>query len=149
MTSVRVRVRVSKVRRARIHARLFLAGHAQKVHLAEERLAEDKDPHDLLGRMRVWKVAAHHLLLVEIVHLPLVSEAQRLDRCAGLGGQGREEVVAMDVPPRTHALRGVPHAVGAKRARVRAREVRSEHGGVEVPDVLPALARIVPDARAL
>jgi len=57
----------------RIHTGLLLVGHAQKVHLAEERLAEDKDPHDVLGRMRVGKVAAVHLLLVEVMHLQLIS----------------------------------------------------------------------------
>ena len=135
------------------HTRLLLVGHTQKVHLAEERLAEDEDPHDVLRRMRVGEIAAHHLLFIEVVHLIIVSKAERLDRrCIGTGtGTAADggQVVAVDVAPRAHILRGVPHSVGPKGARVRAREVRPEYGGVEVPDVLPALARVVPVARAL
>jgi len=56
----------------------------------------------------------------------------------------------VDVAPRAHILRRVAKAVGAKRAGVGAREVGLEHRGVEVADVLAALAGgVVPDARAL
>jgi hypothetical protein len=132
----------------RVHAGLLFVGHAQEVHLAEERLAEDEDPDDVLGRMRVGKVAAHHLLLVEIVHLPLVTITERLDRRGVRNGSGGE-IAAVDVAPRAHVLSGVTHTVGPKRTGVRAREVRTEHGGVEVPHVLPPVARVVPHARAM
>ena len=59
--------------------RMLLVGHAQEVHLAEERLAEDKDPHDVLWCIRVGEVTAVHLLLVEIMHFPLIGEAKWLE----------------------------------------------------------------------
>ena len=131
---------------ARIHTRLLLVGHAQEVHLAEERFAKDKDPHDILRRMRVGKVATVHLLLVEIMHFALISEAKRLDQRTGTTGG---EVVAVDVAPCAHVLRRVTHTIRAKRARVGAREVGLEHGGIKIPDVPASLACIVPHACAV
>ena len=139
---IRVRVWMG----TRIHTRLLLVGHAQEVHLAEERLAKDKDPDEILGRIWVGKVTTVPLLLVEIMHLRLISEAKRLDRRTGTVGG---EVVTMNVAPCAHVLCKVAHAVGAKRASVGAREVRLEHGRIEVPDVLTSLARIVTDSRAV
>ena len=96
--------------------------------------------------MRVGKVAAVHLLLVEIMHLALVSEAKRFDRRTGTTGG---EVVAVDVAPCAHVLRRVAHTVGAKRARVGAREVGLEHGGIKISDVSASLSCIVPHACAV
>lgn len=146
MMSLGMRVRVRVRMGTRIHTRLLLVGHAQEVHLAEERLAEDKDPDEVLGRMWVGKVTTVLLLLVEIMHLALIGETKGLDRRTGTAGG---EVITMNVAPCAHVFRRVTHAVGAKRACVGAREVRLEHGGIEVADVLASLARVVTDARAV
>jgi hypothetical protein len=143
---VGVGVGVGVMVRMRIHTLLLLIGHGQEVHLAEERLAEDKDPNDVLGTMWVGKVAAVHLFLVEIMYLPLISEAKRLNRRTSSAGG---EVVAVNVAPCAHALCRVAYALGTKRARVGAREVRLEHGGIEISNVLASLARVVPDTRAM
>ena len=55
----------------------------------------------------------------------------------------------MDVTPCTHILRRVADTVGAKCAGVGAWEVRLEHGGIKILDVLTSLACVVPHARAV
>ena len=141
---MRMRGRVGVMMRT--GTRMLLVGHAQEVHLAEERLAEDKDPHDVLRCMRVGEVTAVHLLLIEIMHLPLIGEAKWLDWRTSTAGR---EVVTMDVTPCAHVLRRVAHTAGAKCAGIGAWEVRLEYTGIKIPDVLASLACVVPHARTV